>query len=108
MSKELTRDEVQDKFLSQVESYVHYWNTLEHKSKEEALKGLAFSIMVILDGGSMNIPALAVIPFPHPSDKEYHMDNDEEYYPDFDNKDEYCDIAGSLHERIFKNRKELL
>lgn len=107
MSREFTREEVQDKFLTQVEAYVKYWSSQEGKSKEEALRGLAFSLLVILDGGSMNLPGFHVIPMSSEEDRAYYIENNMNYYPEFDGDEvDCCDIAGGLHEIIYKRRDQ--
>jgi hypothetical protein len=60
-------------------------------------EGLAFSLLVILDGGT-DLPGFKLSPDPHPSDKEFNQKRGENWFP----KD--CDIAGELHE-LFRNFK---
>lgn len=38
----------------------------------------------------VNLPQFKVIPNPHSTDKDYHIDHGENYYPD--------DVGGVLHE----------
>lgn len=61
-------------------------------NKDGEVLGLAFSIIVMLDGGNVGMPGFKVIPMPHPSDREYCKQNGENWYPTG------CDIGGSLHE----------
>jgi hypothetical protein len=105
MSKEKTVDQIRDEFLTHVEHLVEYWDK-NTKDKREAMEGLAFSIMSTLDGSSMALPAFLVAPFPHESDKEYHIENESDYYPYNDESKINGDIAGCLHELIFKDRKD--
>ena len=101
--REKTVDEIRDEFLAHVRSLVTYWNKLDGKdsprTQKERLEGLAFSIMVLLDGGTM-LPGFIVAPCPHESDKEYKISQGEDYYPYNDEKNVNGDIAGCLHELL--------
>lgn len=88
-------EEVRTRFLDHVRGIVTYWeNEARAPTTREKLEGVAFSILVALDGGSMGVPKFKVIPDPHPSDRQYHIDEGENYFPDD------CDIAGGLHEEF--------
>jgi hypothetical protein len=106
MSREYTTEEVREKFLRHVNSLVEYWAREDLDSPyvmKDRLGGLAFSIMSALDGCSMNLPGFIVAPCPHEDDKEYAINNNEDYYPQFPLGDEkICDIAGGLHELLHK------
>jgi hypothetical protein len=76
------------------------------------MEGLAFSILVMLDGGSAMLPGFVVAPLPDPSDKDYHIMKGENYFPENHDAAEKIkgDIAGALHERMdyynpYKNKK---
>lgn len=90
MSRELTEKEVKEKFLEEIKSGIKEVIRI-NKPKEESLNLLAFCILVILDGESVDFPGCAVIPLPHSEDKEYCIESNENYYPD------NIDIAGNLH-----------
>ncbi len=60
---------------------VEYWAALDMPEMAR-LEGLAFSILVALDGEAAAIPAFIVAPYPHPDDKHYHVENGENYYPE--------------------------
>lgn len=95
MSRVKTEGEVREEFLDQIRSDIHYWNNQNERDCKGKLEGLAFSMLLTLDG-STSIPGFQVIPNPHPDDKQYHIDNDEDWYPDD------VDIAGGLHEYFHK------
>lgn len=98
---EYTEEEVRAKFLRQVRDTVDYWDaSTGDGDKRGALEGLAFSLLVMLDGGSTALPGFAVIPAPHPDDKSYCIGEGENWYPQFSPKG-HCDIAGSLHELLY-------
>lgn len=98
MSRQYTTDEIRTKFLELVWSYIDYWDKLPDKPTRERLEGLAFGMLVILDGGSIEIPGFLVTPAPHPNDREYHQNRNEKWYP---GSDVTCDIAGCLHELFY-------
>jgi hypothetical protein len=99
MSREYTKDEVREMFLSKIWNTIHYWDKTqtENPTQKDRLEGLAFSILVLLDGGT-ELPGFIVAPLPHESDKEFLIDKGENYYPENHNSNVKCDIAGGLHE----------
>jgi hypothetical protein len=98
--REYTREEVRDAFSGHIRTMIKFWNGVENKSKEEALEGLAFSILAMLDGCSAGLPCFAVIPLPHPEDKNFCIENGENWYPEFEPAEGLCDIGGGLHHLI--------
>lgn len=102
MSREKTEDEVRDEFLEHIRVMIDYWNNVESQSTKDKLEGLAFSILVAIDGGSSALPSFVLAPLPHEDDKQFNIDGDEDYYPENHNSDVKCDIAGYLHELLFR------
>jgi len=96
-SREYTEEEVRKMFLNHIRGLAAYWDSVEGRTSREKLDGLAFSILVMLDGGSA-LPGFDVSPSPHPSDKEFHIDEGTNYFP----SDGECQIAGCLHEEYHK------
>ncbi len=89
--------EIQGGFGARYEASVRWWlNETRVSTTKEKLDGLAFSILVLLDGGRIDIPGMTLIPGPHPEDKEYHKEQCQNWWPD----DE--DIGGALHEEWHK------
>lgn len=76
-----TTEEVRDKILSHMHNLVKFW---AHESRvtdvEVKLDGLAFSILSMLDGCSINLPAFNLVPDPHPDDMEYHRENGDNWF----------------------------
>lgn len=99
-----TEKEVRKLFLQYVWQLVRYWQTQEN-TKDEAVEGIAFSILSTLDGSSVVLPAFAVIPTPHSDDRDYHIKEEQNFFPDFDSS-KHCDIAGSLHEIFYSCQPE--
>lgn len=98
MSREFTTQEIEQQFLENVVSAVKYWNRQPGENIEK-LKGLAFSILVTIDGCS-NLPRFVLAPFPHADDKQYSIDEGENYYPENNSDNIKSDISGALHEQI--------
>lgn len=102
MSKELTPDEVRKRFLEHVAGMVAYWagedtsNIPTHYSCRQRLEGLVHSILAAIDGCAINLPGFALVPLPHSSDKQFHQDEGEDWFPESDEPEN--DIGGSLHE----------
>lgn len=94
-SRAFTEEEVRERFLAHVRTMAKYWDGVPNQTPSDKLDGLAFSIMVLLDGGT-GLPGFKVIPDPHPDDKAYHQREGENWYPDD------VDIAGCLHDLYLK------
>ena len=78
MSKPLSKAEVAEMFIEQIDAYVSSWLNTE-VTEEEKMRGLVHSMLVIFDGGSQ-LPAMDIVPRPHPSDKDYCIDNNWNYF----------------------------
>lgn len=110
MCHELTTEEIRTRLLDQIRTYVDYWETIpDHvlmpmrSVVRSRLEGLAFSILVILDGGAGMMPGFIVAPLPHEDDKAYcQAEGDDWYPPNADAGDHVVgDVAGGLHELLF-------
>lgn len=95
--RELTEDEVREQFLRLVWKCVSDWEKVPNKNMRERLSGLAFSLLVILDGDSVAIPGFTVCPDPHKDDKSYRSEKGKNWFPE-----ENCNIAGELHELFYE------
>jgi hypothetical protein len=73
ISRALTPEEVRTKLLTQIALMADYWATTVPPATTtlERTHGLAFSILVILDGESPALPAFDLSPAPCPGDKAY-------------------------------------
>lgn len=81
-----------EQFLEHVWNMVNYWDNERSRSvmsTRGALEGLAFSLLVAIDGEAA-IPAHALVPISE--EGTAHMDND---------------IAGTLHERFHSKGREM-
>lgn len=77
-----TEEEMRDKILSHIWSLVDYWNRDDlpvTEDRRDRLGGLAFSILSMLDGCTLDIPGIDLTFCPHPDDKEYHIERGENW-----------------------------
>ena len=78
-----------------------YWSRVENHTDLEKLEGLVFSFLCLIDGVSGEMPAFELYPAPHPSDKEFHISEGENYW-DKDlslHGDNYLHESGLMGER---------
>lgn len=76
-----TAEEARTMFLKQVLNIARYWADLPDKqTARERCEGAAFSILVLLDGGSAMFPAFDLRVHPHPDDAAYCIEHGENYY----------------------------
>ena len=103
--REYTTNEIREMFLDQVRGNIEYWNKVELKPENDnqkyRIEGAIFSTLVLLDGGT-NLSGWIVAPCPHPEDKQFHIDNQSNYFPENHDVEIKGDIAGCLHELFHK------
>lgn len=102
-SREFTADEVRRQFVEHIHRMIDYWDGTDNPTREK-LEGVAFSILVALDGSTGALPAFVVAPLPHPDDKQYLVGNGENYYAQNDESSVNCNISGCLHEAFSETR----
>ena len=59
---ELTREQMQDKFVEAVDDIVQMWGSQVGLAPQAAAEGTAFSILNLLDGTSGQVPQLLLVP----------------------------------------------
>jgi hypothetical protein len=97
--RQYTVDEVRKQVLEYVWGLVDHWlNESRTADTRGKLSGLAFSFMVMLDGGSV-LPGFVVAPSPHPDDEDYHRENGDNWFPRAESSP--FDIT-PLHEVFYK------
>lgn len=106
-SRQLTTDEIKKQFFDNINGIVRYWASHpEVPTAKEKVEGAIFSMLSMIDGCSGGSCGFKLIPNPHPDDKQYHIDEGTNYYPDFEsdlklNKDidvnDYDICDGELH-----------
>lgn len=77
-SRAFTAEEARKHFLDHIRVCRDYWNSLE-KTDKEKLDGLCFSILSLIDGVS-GMPSLDLVLKPHPSDKQFYLEQKDNYY----------------------------
>ncbi|MFE4571359.1 hypothetical protein [Paenibacillus chitinolyticus] len=107
MSREKVADEIVAELIEHIRGQICLWESMDISSLDK-LNGLAFSILVALDGDADGVPGFIVAPRPHPDDKQFNKDRGINYYPENHQLDEEikADIGGILHEHLYKVRKE--
>lgn len=68
-------------FIEEALGVAAYWGK-EAKTPEDAADGAVFSLLSLIDGCKMDMPLMDIVLRPHPDDKAYCIDNDEDYFID--------------------------
>lgn len=80
---EISKSDARDMFYKAIRGAIWYWLREERTpSVDGKLDGLAFSILNIIDGTGMQMPAIDLILRPHPEDKSYHEAKGEDWFAD--------------------------
>lgn len=102
----LTVWEARTRFLNHVMGIIHHW---EYESRTPDLhgkmEGMAFSMLVMLDGGSGDMPGFIVAPRGTKEDEEFIASIGEDwwtYVPQDVERKIQSDISGSLHDEFTK------
>lgn len=75
-----TPEEVRQQLYSAMRGLCQYWAGVPGCSVQEQMEGLCFSILNIIDGGSLLLPAMDIHLSPHESDPEYYREQGERWY----------------------------
>lgn len=81
MSRAYTEEELREHLLDHISHIAQYWANLPDKTPIERCEGVGFSIINIFNGVTY-LPGFDIVVRPHPDDKQFHIDNDENYYED--------------------------
>jgi hypothetical protein len=98
-----TEDEIVGLLIGNIRATVRYWATLPDTDKatgrlltvEGRCEGVAFSILSLLDGASLNMPAFDLIARPHPDDRQTHEAEGENWF------EPGSVVSVSLHDHFF-------
>lgn len=102
--REMTDDEVREAFLQRARDIADYWATVSTaQTVGDRVRGAIFSLLAEIDGSSSVLPAFALAPIPDSSDKPYHQDQGESWYPTAGKVAH--DIGGGLHEAFYKDKQ---
>lgn len=93
-AREYSRDECRVMLLNHIGGLMDYWaRESRAPTSKEKLGGLVFSFLVLLDGGSGEMPGFELVPCPCSEDRAYLASQGENWWPEGG-----LDIGGSLHE----------
>ena len=86
MDKEVrpyTKEEAQKAVLRNIANTTKYWlKESRAKTTEAKLTGLAFSILAMIDGSAIGLPAMDIVLRPHISDEDFHRSRGEKWWQD--------------------------
>lgn len=103
MSRAKTKKEVIDEFLETIYSIKEYWEKESRAETTKAkLEGCIFSILAMIDGSNANLPAMLISLDPHPSDKQFHKENNEDWFK----PNQIINDEASLHNEWCRVRRE--
>lgn len=97
-----TADEVRDQIIEHVWTMARYWAGLDGSNVPadatplDRTTGLAHSLLVTLDGSTMNLPAFKLVPDPAPEDEAYLKGEGQNWY------DPANVVQDTLHEHLYR------
>lgn len=99
-----TAEEVHERLLAHARTMALYWATLPDRdpatghplSIRDRCEGVAFSLLVMLDGDSMVLPRVRLALDPHPEDQEFLKGEGENWF------EPGQEIEGPFHEFFYK------
>ena len=101
MSKPIDKKTARDMFIDHLKSVVQYWKNESRASDADSkLDGVLHSFLCVLDGVSSH-PSIDLVLRPHPDDKAYHEEQDEDYYVDV----MVINDDVMLHDLLYKDKK---
>ncbi len=77
-----TKEEVQEKFLNHLRAIAKYWANEACQTAQERCDGVAFSILSLIDGSILGLPAIDLALCPHESDEAFCRSNGENWFED--------------------------
>jgi len=76
-----TEEEARQLFLEQVYEIKEFWENESRQPKlKDKMEGCVFSILALIDGSNIGIPAMTLAMNPHPEDKAYHQEQGENWF----------------------------
>jgi len=101
MSKQITKEKAREMFLNHIHDMVEFWaNESRKQDPKRKLDGLVFSILALIDGSGMGLPAMDIVLRPHPEDKEFHQKEDEDWFEDGMVINDDCHLHEFWHKEI--------
>lgn len=81
MSRAYTKQEARTQVLEQIRHIAQYWANLPDKTPLQRTEGMAHTMLGIFDGVGC-LPAFDIVIRPHEDDKQFYIDEDEDYFED--------------------------
>jgi len=101
--RELTTAEVREAFIARaIAICIHVLDDPRTITKQDAVSTAVFSVLSMIDGSAVNLPAFILAPDPHPTDKAYCEDNGKNWYPENHEVDIKSCIRGELHSEFIQ------
>lgn len=95
-----TAEEVRDNILGHMRMTARYWASSKiERTTLERIEGALFSVLAMLDGDAIGLPAFDIVARPHPEDKAYHQSMGTNWFQDG------TVIPGALHEHWYQTEK---
>lgn len=83
MSKPISKEEAREKFIKQARSIAKYWaNESRAEIELDRCMGVVHSMLCMIDGVGMVMPAMDLVVRPHEDDKAFHIENNEDWFED--------------------------
>jgi hypothetical protein len=106
MSRERTQEEVRAAFIGHLRRLIYYWTEeVKVTNPKELLKSFAFSVCCAIDGSADGLPGFILAPHAHPGDKQFHIANGEDYWPDNADAVVQCNISGMLQDEWYADER---
>jgi hypothetical protein len=97
-----TSEEVTEQLMESIAHSIHYWQTNPAcGSMERRVSGVVHSVLSILDGRTIPLPAFDLVPAPHVEDKSSCIEDGENYY------DRKAVISTDLTSLLYPTLREL-
>jgi hypothetical protein len=80
-----TEEEACQTFIDSIRGIINYWDSEPRATgmqRKEFCESVVLSILILFDGTSTQMPALDIVLRPHESDKQFHIDEGENWYED--------------------------
>lgn len=81
VARAYTADEMRELFLDHIAGIVNYVAGENQKTCAEKLDLLVFSILNVINGTAMFMPAFELRPLPHPDDKAWNQEMGQNWWP---------------------------
>jgi len=78
----LSADELRDRLLDHMRQLAACWSSVKCDCVENRIEGFAFSVLSMLDGESVDLPAFDLVARTHAEDKQFHIENGDNWVED--------------------------